>query len=191
MILTPSNISLFAVSLALVACAAPASNEASVQTQATQSAVNEKPTVTLGPSISTIKPGAAVSFSHETSGPVQVGGNGYVTLTINEGYPTGTLSLLASSDDGLDVAGTSASTTLNASDGTTHSWRVDFRGEADGVHYLNVMAMADTGERRSYAIPIQVGDWKSVEDARKAAKPMQEQADGEMAIILEAQETIE
>ncbi len=191
MILTPRNISLSAVSLVLAACAAPATNDVSVQPEATLYAATEKPAAKLGPAISTIKPGASVSFSHETSGPVQVGGNGYVTLTINEGYSTGMLSLVASSDEGLEVAGTSASTTLNASDGTTHSWRIDFRGQADGLHYLNVKAMADTGERRGYAVPIQVGDWKSVEDARKAAKPMQEQADGEMAIILEAEETIE
>ena len=191
MILTPRNISLSAVSLVLAACAAPAINEVSVQSETTVSVATEKPAAKLGPAISTIKPGASVSFSHETSGPVQVGGNGYVILTINEGYPSGVMSLTASSDDGLDVAGTNATTTLNMSDGTTHSWRVDFRGLADGVHNLNVMATADTGETRGYAIRIEVGDWKTVEDARKAAKPMQEQADGEMAIILEAEETIE
>jgi hypothetical protein len=191
MILTPRNISVSAVSLVLAACAAPATNDVSVQSEPTQSAETDKPAARLGPAISTIKPGASVSFSHATPGPVQVGGNGFVTLTINEGYSAGVLSLAASADDGLEVAGTSASTTMNMSDGGTHSWRVDFRGLADGVHYLNVMAMVDTGERRGYAIPIQVGDWKTVEDARKAAKPMQEQADGEMAIILEAQETIE
>ena len=191
MILTPRNISLSAVSLVLAACAAPATNEVSVQSGPTLAAANEKPAAKLGPAISTIKPGASVSFSHETSGPVQVDGNGYVTLTINEGYTAGVLSLAASSDDGLEVAGTSANTSMNMSDGGTHSWRVDFRGLADGVHNLNVMATADTGETRGYAIRIEVGDWKTVEDARKAAKPMQEQADGEMAIILEAEETIE
>lgn len=191
MILTPRNICLSAVSFVLVACAAPATNEVSVQSGPTLAATNEKPAAKLGPAISTIKPGASVSFSHETSGPVQVGGNGYVTLTINEGYSAGVLSLAASSDDGLEVAGTSASTTMNMSDEGPHSWRVDFRGLADGVHNLNVMATADTGETRGYTIRIEVGDWKTVEDARKAAKPMQEQADGEMAIILEAEETVE
>lgn len=191
MILTPRNICLSAVSLLLAACAAPATNEVSVQSEPTLAAANEKPAAKLGPAISTVKPGASVSFSHETSGPVQVGGNGYVTLAINEGYSAGVLSLAASSDNGLEVTGTSASTTMNMSDKGPHSWRVDFRGLADGVHNLNVMATADTGETRGYTIRIEVGDWKTVEDARKAAKPMQEQADGEMAIILEAEETVE
>jgi len=191
MILTPRNISLSALSLAIVACAAPTSNEASVQPEATRSAANEKPAAKLGPAISTIKPGASVTFSHETPAPVQVDGNGYVTLTVNEGYPAGVLTLEASSDDGLEVSGTGASTTLNMADGTTHSWRVDFRGLTDGVHYLNVMATADTGETRAYGVRVEVGDWKTAEAALKAAKPMEMQADGEMAVILEAEETIE
>ena len=191
MIFTPRHISLSALSLALVACAAPTANDASVQPEATRSAANENTAAKLGPAISTIKPGASVTFSHETPGPVQVDANGYVTLTINEGYPAGVLTLEASSDDGLEVSGPSASTTLNMADGTTHSWRVDFRGLTDGVHYLNVMATADTGETRAYAARIEVGDWKTAEAARKAAKPMEMQADGEMAVILEAEETIE
>jgi len=191
MIFSPRNISLSAVSLALVACAAPSSNEASVQPDTTVSEVNDQSAAKLGPAISTIKPGASVSFSHQTSGPVQVDGNGYVTLTINEGYSSGLLALAASSDDGLEVTGSSASTSLNMADGTTHSWRVDFRGLTDGVHYLNVLATADTGETRGYAARIEVGDWKTAEAAREAAKPMEMQEDGEMAVVLEAEETIE
>lgn len=195
MMTIPHKTALIGLAIVLTGCTAPASNDGVTETQLTVADTVQKPTAKLGPAISTIKPGAAVSFSHDVSGPVAVEGNGYVTLTINEGYPYGALELKASSDEGLAVLGANAAHTINMADGTTHSWRVDFQGLTDGVHYLNIMATAkpssDAGETRSYAVRVEVGDWKTVEAARQAAKPMELQADGEMAVILEATETIE
>lgn len=189
--MTPRMISLTGLSLILVACAAPSANDTNPASDPVAGVVSETSPAKLGPAIATIKPGASVSFSHESSGAVQVDGNGYVTLTINEGYPSGTLSLVATSDEGLEVTGPGAATTLNMADGTTHSWRIDFRGLSDGVHYLKIRATADTGEARGYAARVEVGDWKAAEAAREAAKPMAMQADGEMAVVMEAEETIE
>lgn len=189
--MTPRIISLTGLSIMLVACAAPSANDTNPALDNGAGVVSETSTVELGPAIATVKPGASVSFSHETSGAVQVDGNGYVVLTLNEGYPSGTLSLVATSDEGLEVTGSGATTTVNMADGTTHSWRVDFRGLSDGVHYLKVRATADTGEARGYAVRVEVGDWKTAEAAREAAKPMAMQADGEMAVVMEADETIE
>ncbi|MEL7031194.1 MAG: hypothetical protein AAGL97_12615 [Pseudomonadota bacterium] len=195
MMMIPHKAALIGLAIGLAGCTAPASNDGVTETQLTVADTVQKPTAKLGPAISTIKPGAAVSFSHEVSGPIAVEGNGYVTLTINEGYPYGALELKASSDEGLAVLGPNATHTINMADGTTHTWRVDFQGLTDGVHYLNIMATAkpssDAGEMRSYAVRVEVGDWKSVEAAREAEKPMEMQADGEMAVILEADETIE
>ena len=189
------RLSLIGLAASVTACTAPAANESRSDVQPTLQETAKKPVVELGPAISTIKPGAAVSFSHEVSGPISVDGNGYVNLTVNEGYPYGSLELKASADEGLEVSGPGATHTINMADGTTHSWRVDFQGLSDGVHYLNVLATAkpsgDAGEMRSYAVRVEVGDWKTVQAAREAAKSMEMQADGEMAVILEADETIE
>ncbi|MEM7330040.1 MAG: hypothetical protein AAF437_14960 [Pseudomonadota bacterium] len=192
---TPRIFSLTALAAILAACAAPASTDGAAEANAATPSVASKPVAKLGPAISTIKPGASVSFSHETSGPVDVDGNGYVTITVNEGYPGGTLELVASANGGLEVVGPGAIQTVSMANGTTHSWRVDYRGLSDGVHYLNIAATAnvssDVGEMRGYAVRVEVGDWKPVEAAREAAKSMQEQASGEMAVIMEAEETIE
>lgn len=192
---TPRILALAGLSVALGACAAPTPSEASVEPDITAAEMAAKPTAKLGPVISTIKPGASVTFTHETSGPVIVDGSGYVVFTVNEGYPTGTLDLVASSNEGLEVFGPSATQTVNMADGTTHTWRVDFTGLTDGVHYLRVRATAkpssETGMFRGYSARIEVGDWKSAAAVTEAAKPMQEQSDGAMAVILEADETIE
>ena len=45
--------------------------------------------IKLAPPITTIKPGASVTFSHDPVGTIATGENGSVTLTVNEGYPAG------------------------------------------------------------------------------------------------------
>ncbi len=193
--MTPRAFFLTGLAIIVAGCTAPTSNETVAETPAPSAATIKTSSVTLGPAVSTVKPGASVSFSHETSGPVAVDGNGYVIFTINEGYPVGTLDLMASSNEGLDVFGPGSTQTVSMADGTTHTWRVDFTGLTDGVHYLRIRATAkpsaETGLSRGYAARIEVGDWKTAEDARKAAKPMEMQADGEMAVVLSADETIE
>lgn len=195
MILTPRNFLLAGVSFALVACAAPSTSNSNVQADAPASVASEAPTTSLGPAISTIKPGASVSFSHETSGPLVIDGNGYVTISVNEGYPSGVLSLQASADEGVEVYGPGASHSVNMASGTTHSWRVDYRGLTDGVHYLNIHATAQPSENhsetRAYAVRVEVGDWQAAKAQLDAAKPMAVQPDGELMIIMDAEETIE
>ena len=182
--------------LALTACVQQ-SAEPSVSVEAAAS-VNEtaktkKPA--LAAPYTTVKPGASVTFSHDLIEAVEVGANGAVTLTINEGYPDGTLRLEASGQDGLEVFGAETSATKDMSLGTTHQWRIDFRGDADGVHYLNVLATAEpTGgitESRAYAVRVNVGDWKTAQAAVQSATAPEMMLDGEPAVIMEAEETIE
>ena len=175
------------MSVLLVGCAQPSAVEAEMGT------ATVKP-VTLGPAVTTIKPGASVSFSHQVATPVAAGENGSVTLTVNEGYPTGTLLLEASGGPGLDVFGANVTARKDMAAGTSHSWRVDFEAAADGVYYLNVMATTtpDGGlvENRAYAVRIEVGDWQAAQAKASSAKVMQTLESGEPAVILEAQETI-
>lgn len=149
--------------------------------------------VMLAPAISTVKPGASVTFSHQAVKTLEVGENGAVTITVNEGYPTGTLTLEATGGDGLEVFGATRVTEVAMSDVTTHSWRVDFQPQSAGVHYVNVLATAkpEPGviETRAYAVRVNAGDWANAK--AEAAMPTEMLSDDMPAVMLKAEETIE
>lgn len=177
----------------ITACAQqPATESAAVEiTEVTADASADK--VTLAPPITTVKPGASVSFSHPEVKTLAVGDNGSVEITVNEGYPSGTLTLEASGGDGIEVFGASRVVQLAMSDVTTHTWRIDFQPQYDGVHYVNVLATArpEDGvfETRAYAVRVNSGDWASAKAA--AATPMEMLDNDTPAVMLEAEETIE
>lgn len=160
-----------------------------------EAAKTETRTVALGPAVQTVKPGALVTVSSDVTQDLNAGDTGFASITLNEGYPYGTLHVVARGGDGLTVPGGEASVQFDMSDRTTHTWRVDFETLSDGVHYLNLMTKADVeagfSQSRAHAIRIEVGDWKSVQAEREAAKAMTTMSTGESAVILEAQETIE
>jgi len=151
-------------------------------------------TVQLAASIQTIKPGASVSFSHDIAGATEAGENGSVAITLNEGYPIGTMNVEASGSKGLEVFGAESSMRLEMQGQTTHGMTVNYRAEQDGLYYLNLLATADpeegVSESRAYSVRIEVGDWKAAE--AKVAKVLPEALEsGEMAVMMEAEETIE
>lgn len=157
-------------------------------------AETSKPKVTLAPPITTVKPGASVVFSEQDPIVMTRGNTGVATITLNEGYPSGTLTLVATGEAGLSVLGGPAQTEFDMAGRTTHTWRVDIVAEADGVHYLNLLAIADPkggeAQHRAHAMRVEVGNWKTVEDARQASKTLEATPTGEMVVILEAEETI-
>ncbi|MEL6414700.1 MAG: hypothetical protein AAFQ15_07155 [Pseudomonadota bacterium] len=195
MIKTTQRLSLLSTATALLAAACaqqPVTDTAAVDVTEVSAETPAKK-VTLGPAISTVKPGASVTFSHPDVKTVAVGDNGSVEITVNEGYPSGTLTLEASGGDGLDVFGANRVVQLGMSDVTTHTWRVDFQPQSDGVHYINVQATArpEDGvfETRAYAVRINAGAW--VNAKAEAATPMEMLDNETPAVMLEAQETIE
>ena len=189
-----SGASLLALGVVLSACAQQgAENVADIEPVI--ASASESKSVELAPMISTVKPGASVTFSETVTQDLDIGDSGFAMLTINEGYPSGLLTLTATGDHGVSIPGGASSTQLNMADGTRHSWRIDFSAETEGVHYLNIVAEAAPSDglvqSRAYAIRIEVGDWKTVQAEQDAAKPMEMQADGEMAVLMQAEETIE
>ena len=185
-------LSMATVSL-VTACAQQSGSDSAVIEVTEVTAETPTKKVTLGPAISTIKPGASVTFSHSDVKSAAVGENGSVEITVNEGYPSGTLTLEATGGDGLEVFGANRVVELGMSDATTHAWRIDFQPQSDGVHYINVQATArpDDGvfETRAYAVRVNAGDWASAKAA--AAKPMEMLDNDTPAVMLEAQEIIE
>lgn len=181
-----------ALALAAACAQQPVTDGAVVEvTEATAETPAQK--VKLAPPITTVKPGASVTFSHPDVKELAVGDNGSVEITVNEGYPSGTLTLEATGGDGLEVFGANRVVQLEMSDVTTHTWRVDFQPQSDGVHYVNVQATArpEAGvfETRAYAVRVNAGDWASAKAA--AAMPMEMLDKDTPAVMLEAQETIE
>lgn len=176
----------------LGACVQQQTTEPAIVAETTETAASEKK-VTLGPAISTVKPGASVTFSHNLKGTVDVGDNRSVTVTVNEGYPSGTLYLTASAESGVSVFGAEATSTRDMSDVTTHTWRIDFAADAEGVHYIDVAARVemDDGfqESRAYAVRVQAGDWQSAQAKVKAESTTDVLPTGERAVIMPAEET--
>ncbi len=188
---TTFGVSSLVAALFVTACAqAP---ETAVETQLADETATKK--VTLGPAITTVKPGASVTFSDKVAGPVTAGENASVTITVNEGYPEGVLTLAASSIPGVEVFGAGTTARMDMSNSTTHTWRVDFEAADDGVYHLPIMATAAPAgglvQSRAYAVRIEVGDWESAQAKIEQAKPMATLEDGAAAVIMQAEETID
>ena len=142
---------------------------------------------------STIKPGAAVDFEFTVTGGKAAGENGAASISIGEVYESGTLRVVATGSDGLEVFGAQRSAEFDLAEGPFHTWPVSFRAEADGVYYLKVMATVDapgaSGLSRASGVRIEVGDNPVL--AQKANQGRTQQLeDGRMAIIMDAEETI-
>lgn len=140
---------------------------------------------------STVKPGAAVSFSHSLRAPVDPGGDGVLLLTIRETYDNGAM-LLEASSEGLELAGASRSKTLSMDAGDTHQWDLYFDASDGGVYYIDIVAIVDDGNgggsTRSYSAAIQVGDDATV--AKPSADVIRDAA-GVPVVVMEAEETVE
>lgn len=135
-----------------------------------------------GKSDRTIKPGAAVSFSHEFDSALVAGQPNAVTITIAHDYADGMLSMQANGSGIVEVSSSNTQKTVPLFERNNVDWRIDFTPTGNGVGYINLLASVshDTGETssRSYAVRVALGD-------TAAAKT---NPDGD--VILEAEETI-
>ena len=134
-------------------------------------------------------------FSHDTPDEVASGEIGVVMITVNEGYPFGTLKLEASGSEGLDVFGATATTSLDMADVTTHTWQVNYAASEDGVYSIYATASAEVDERvsdsRAYAVEVKVGNWQDAQSKPQERATTQTLSDGSTVVILEAEEVIE
>ncbi len=152
------------------------------------------PASKLDRTVATVKPGAAVSFSHTLQDKVGPGQNGSVDLRVSEGYEAGTLTVETSGTEGLNVFGSQVTQSFSMDAGDTHDWSVSYSADTDGVYYLNVTATADSGDglvmSRAYAVRIEVGDMALAKPAAKNGE-LEMSEDGVPEIVMEAEETIE
>lgn len=151
--------------------------------------------VILAPPISTVKPGASVTFSADGADGLSAGNTGTVTVSIHEGYPSGVLTVTASTKTGISLVGNPDPAQFDMASGTTHTWKLDIAAEADGVHYVNLLATVSSengfAQSRAYSVRVEVGDWKAAQAEQEAAKTIETMSDGQRAVIMPAEETTE
>lgn len=143
---------------------------------------------------STVKPGASVTFSHSLRGEIDASRRGSVDIQVTEEYSDGLLHLTAAGEDGLSVFGADATTRVSMADKDAHTWTVNFQADSDGVFFINVSAEAELEGQpswmRTYAVRLEIGEGAALAE-KPANGQVVQQSDGEMAVIMEAEEVIE
>lgn len=164
----------------LAACAAPQAGNASL---------------TSNPeSVQTVKPGAAVTFSHTGPKDLQPGQYGKIKIRVTDNYESGTLDLAATPDEGMRLVTETAETSFSMSGDPTHEWELDVTAATRGVYYLNVFASAKlpngTEMLRSYSAQVLVGDVTEA-DMKKSLKTNGSLSKDGKTISMQADETIQ
>ncbi|MEM1087640.1 MAG: hypothetical protein AAGH90_07920 [Pseudomonadota bacterium] len=141
-----------------------------------------------------IKQGADIVIESSVAGSAAAGENGTATLSVIEPYSGGTLTLVATGSEGLNVFGAETTAQMDMSQGGPHSVRLDYSADTDGVYYINIVTTASlpdgSEDNRAHAVRVEIGDWESVVEKQKSAQ-VELSADGEAVVIMEAEETIE
>ena len=194
--ISSSRLALLIFGFGLAACAQDRSVEQDIEpVSATVTTPASLSKVKLPAPMTTVKPGASITFTHDDVKPLKVGEAGSVILTVHEGYPHGWMTLNARSKSGVAVFGAGTTMRANMTDITSHRWRIDFEAEQDGVHYIDISATVEPEgglpESRAYAVRVEVGDWQAEQAKIAAIRPTEALDTGEMAVIMAAEETIE
>jgi len=138
-----------------------------------------------------LKPGAAINYSHNLPGEVDLGQSVTFQLTLDESYDAGNMRVDIGSEGGVSVFPSSTQGNFDMSAGSRHVMDVSITVQSAGRHYLNVNAVADDGNGQSmprvFSIPVQCGPIK----AMKPHEKMTTTPTGENIIVMDAQETIQ
>jgi hypothetical protein len=183
-----SNVQTLSAALLLSLCAACAAPKTSTQSHDHAHAADKSGV------FKTVKPGAALQFSHQIDGVLSVGAYTDVVIQVADSYNSGSLSLSASGSEALDVLSSSAEMSRELAPGQAPTTlRVAVRPTHDGVHYLNVMgqvadAEAGSSMSRAYAVRLDLGG-KTVDTV--AGKPNIKMQGDKPVAAFQAVETIE
>lgn len=144
-----------------------------------------------GHTASTIKPGPDISISTALRAPVAPGNTGALEITFKESYPSGRMTVKASTSEGIALITTIDETEFDMANSDEHDWTVFFDTEDAGRHYVNLWVAVETPfgrlTRRSAAV-IQVGSGSAgPKNVQLKTEPGPE---GEPVIRMPARETI-
>ena len=142
------------------------------------------------PRFATIKPGAALEFSHKIDGARQVGDVGTAVVTVADGYESGSLRLTARAGEGLELISNENLGTISMTGPGTHVVKIRFRVLSEGVHYISLIAQAregaDQDSFRAVSMRVQIGN----APPKQADLPLAKDSKGETIILMPATETI-
>lgn len=109
-----------------------------------------------------VKPGAAVSFSHNYNGFTELNQSSNVTLTFEEHYDFGDLIITFATNDGLAIDPSSESYFFTMQDKNTHDINLNLRSMKEGKHYLTIFVSVKNIRRsplsRVFALAVITGE---------------------------------
>lgn len=142
-----------------------------------------------------IKPGAAVTFSHNYDGKTEPGEIESFQVFVKRKGAQGPINVKMESKGGLKVYNDTAVQKISAAqdteDSAGHTMNVKVGAQEPGRYYLNFFASSGEGEEkmmRAYSVAIQVGDQPYVPELGKGMTA-QETPEGEKIIVMDAKET--
>lgn len=139
------------------------------------------------------KPGAQVRISGELREALNPGDAGAVEVTVREAYDSGTLTLRATTSDGMSILTTNDEIRFDMAGTDTHTWTVYFDTEQEGRFYVNILADVETAfeaSSRAGAIAVQVGKGAGSGPALSKGMELGTDERGEPVIMMQAEETI-
>ncbi len=143
---------------------------------------------------STIKPGAALQFTHTIQDKVSPGQNGSVQFTMRESYPGGVVRVEANGTEGLEVFGSAVTQSFDMTETGEHVWSVNYRAQGDGLYYLNIVATAEPDNRpammRAYSVRLEIGDITQAKLTPPQADVVT-RPDGRRAVVMKARDVDE
>ena len=115
-----------------------------------------------GSPIKTIKPGAAVTFSHSFADDLKRNSQNTTDLKISHNYFSGQLRVMLNPPEGIAIGQTDLERVFDLSGPGEIDLPINFSALADGFHVVGVYAEWTDGFNRktgrAYSIPVQIGD---------------------------------
>ncbi len=109
-----------------------------------------------------VKPGAAVTFSHNYDGFSELNQSSNVKLTFRERYDFGDLTITFATTDGLTITSTKQSYIFKMLNTDTHDINLSLCPVTEGKHYLTIFVSVNTTRKsplsRVFALAVKVGE---------------------------------
>ena len=109
-----------------------------------------------------LKPGAAVTFSHNYDGFSELNQSSNVTLTFRERYDFGDLTITFATTDGLTIRSTRQSYIFTMLDTDTHDINLSLSPTKEGKHYLTIFVSVNNTRKspmsRVFALAVKVDE---------------------------------
>lgn len=147
-----------------------------------------------GDYIKTSKPGASVFISSDYDGTAMAGEERVVRIKVSDQYPSGTLRVSIVPNADLLVSGGETAYVFDMSGDRPHEISVSIKALSEGVHYLNLKAVAEYGDqqvaRATSAVTFNAGVELSKGLNRMADEAPVENKSGSDVVVMEAEEEI-